>query len=240
MNRKKNIFFLKHRRLIVTSLVLLCLLGGFLGGSVVLQQQKKATCRNVVEVWQDVGHLLSQKQTGTLQLYHGFSSLHRYLFSNLLDGSLYEWRLLEQEGKLPQSPDTRYLSWSEQDQDKITQPQEGTNVVPVFLSITTSSTTFHDNPTELDYTHQVCNLEVDGRVLYTYQDGQLLWSGYTSQVTISSYVTDTPQDTKTEKQTFQGTSFGKFSGVQPVLDADLALGASRASSLTLDCGTQQP
>lgn len=237
---KRKFKMSNHKGITAVSLVVLVLLMVFLGGSVALQQQKKATCRNVMEVWQDVGHLLSQKQTGTLQLSHGFSSLHRYLFSNLLDGSLYEWRLLEQEGKLPQSPDTRYLSWSEQDQDKTTQPQEGTNVVPVLLTITTSSTTFHDNFTELDYTHQVDNLEVDGRVLYTYQDGQLLWSGYTSQVTISSYVTDTPQDTKTEKQTFQGTSFGHFSSLQPVLDADLTLGAGQDSAPTLDCGTLRP
>lgn len=240
MKGNTKTFFTRHKLFTAVSLVLLVLIVVFLSGSVVLQQKKKETCKNVVEVWQDVGHLLSQKQTGTLQLSHGFSSLHRYLFSNLLDGSLYEWRLLEQEGRLPRSPDTRYLSWSEQDQEKTTQPQEGTNVVPVLLTITTSSTTFHDNPTELDYTHQVNDVEVDGRVLYTQQDNKLLWSGYTSQVTISSYVTDSPQDTKTERQTFQGTSFGKFSGVEPVLDADLALGAGRNSSLTLDCGAQQP
>lgn len=237
---KRTFKMSNHKGITAVSLVLLVLIVVFLSGSVVLQQKKKETCKNVVEVWQDVGHLLSQKQTGTLQLSHGFSSLHLYLFSNLLDGSLYEWRLLEQEGRLPRSPDTRYLSWSEQDQERTTQPQEGTNVVPVLLTITTSSTTFHDNPTELDYTHQVNDVEVDGRVLYTQQDNKLLWSGYTSQVTISSYVTDSPQDTQTEQQTFQGTSFGKFSGVEPVLDADLALGAGWDSSLTLDCGAQQP
>lgn len=240
MKRKFKAFISGHKALTVVSLVLLALVVVLLSGGLVLQQQKKETCQNVVEVWQDVGHLLSQKQDGSLQLSHGVSSLHRYLFSNLLDGSLYEWRLLEEENRLPQSPDTCYLSWSEQDQAKDTQPQEGAHVVPVLLSISTSSTAFHDNSTELDYTHQVNAVEVDGRVLYSQQDGKLLWSGYTSKVTVSSYSTDSSQDTKTDQKSFQGTSFDEINGVLPVLDGDLTLGAGQNTSLTLDYGARQP
>lgn len=229
-----------HKGITAVCLVLLVLLLVFLASSVVIQQQKKKTCGSVVAVWQDVGHLLSQKQDGSLQLAHGFSSLHRYLFSNLLDASLYEWRWLEQEDRLPQSPDTCYLSWQSEGQEQQGQPQEGTNVIPVLLSISTSSTTFQDNPEELDYTHQVSNLEVDGRVLYTNQDGKLLWSGYTSKITIYSYVTDTPQDPQTSQQSWQGTTFGQISSISSVLACDLTLGADQATSVTLDYGALQP
>lgn len=229
-----------HKGITAVCLVLLVLLLVFLASSVVIQQQKKKTCGSVAEVWQDVGHLLSQKQDGSLQLAHGFSSLHRYLFSKLLDASLYEWRWLEQEDRLPQSPDTCYLSWQSEGQEQQGQPQEGTNVIPVLLSISTSSTTFQDNPEELDYTHQVSNLEVDGRVLYTNQDGKLLWSGYTSKITIYSYVTDTPQDPQTSQQSWQGTTFGQISSISSVLACGLTLGADQATSVTLDYGALQP
>lgn len=239
MNGSKKAWFSRHKRIACVSLVLLALMIAFLSGSIVLQQQKKETCENVVEVWQDVGHLLFQKQNGSLQLSHGFSALHRYLFSNLLDATLYEWRLLEDEDRLPQSPDTCYLSWQGKSQEQDAKPQEGSNVAPVLLSISTSSATFHDNPTELDYTHQISAVEVDGRVLYTRKNGKLLWSGYTSKVTISSYVTDTPQDTQTTQQSWQGTSFGPISNISSVLDCDLTLGTGRVTSLTLDYGAQQ-
>ena len=206
----KNAWFSEHKRIACVSLVLLSFILVFLSGSIVLQ------------------------------LSHGFASLQRYLFSNLLDASLYEWRLLEDEDRLPRSPDTCYLSWQGGSQEQQGQPQEGTNVVPVVLSISASSTTFHDNPTELDYTHQGNTVEVDGRVLYTYQDGKLLWSGYTSKVTLSSFVTDTPQDTQTTQQSWQGTSFGQISNLSPVLDYDLTRGAGRVASLVVDCGAQQP
>lgn len=240
MKENKKVWFSRHKGIACVSLVLLTLLLVFLSGSIVLQQQKKETCGNVVEVWQDVGHLLSQKQDGALQLSHGFSSLHRYFSSNLLDASLCEWRILEGNDRLPQSPDTCYLSWQGGNREQQAQPQEGTNVVPVYLSISTASTTFHDNAAELDYTHQVSTVEVDGRVLYTYQDGKLLWSGYTSKVTSSSFVTDTPQDTQTTQQSWQGTSFGQSSNISSVLDYDLTLGTGQAASLTLDYGAQQP
>lgn len=236
----KNAWFSGHKRIACVALVLLALMLVFLSGSVVLQQQKKETCQNVVEVWEDVGHLLSQKQDGALQLSHGFASLHRYLCSNLLDASLYEWRLLEGEDRLPRSPDTCYLSWQGGSQGQQGQPREGTNVVPVVLSISTAGTTFHDNPTELDYIHQGNTVEVDGRVLYTYQDGKLLWSGYTSKVTRSSFVTDTPQDTQTTQQSWQGASFGQISSISSELDCDLTRGAGRVASPVLDCGAQQP
>lgn len=240
MKGNKKAWFSRHKRRACVWLVLPALILVFLGGSIVLQQQKKETCGNVAEVWQDVGHLLSQKQDGVLQLSHGFSSLHRCLCSNLLDASLYEWRLLEDEDRLPQSPDTCYISWQGGSWQQQDQPQEGTNVVPVVLSISASDTTFHANPAELDYTHQVSTVEVDGRVLYTYQADKLLWSGYTSKVTISSFVTDTPKDTQTTQQSWQGSSFGSISNISPVLDDDLTLGTGQDTSLTLDCGAQQP
>ena len=238
MKENKSSWFSRHHCISCVFIVMLILLLVLMGGSILLQQQKKETCNNIAEVWQDVGHLLSQKQNGKLALSHGFSSLHRYLFSNLLDASLCEWRLLEDAGELPDSPDTRYLSWQSESREQ-TDPQEGMNAVPVLLSVSASSTAFHDNPTELDYTHQVRNVEVDGRVLYTCQNGNLLWSGYTSKVTIASFVTDTPQDTQTTQQSQQGTSFEQYRSIPAALDHNLTLGTGQAASITLDYGAKQ-
>lgn len=240
MNTNKNSWFSRHHHLTCISLVLLALILVFFSGSILLQQQKKETCGNITEVWQDVGHLLSQKQNGKLQLSHSVSSLHRYLFSNLLDASLYEWRLLNSEDQLPQAPDTCYLSWQVGNQTSQGQPQEGINAVPVLLTISTSSTSFRDNPVELDYILQVNLVEVDGRVLYTYQNGKLLWSGYTSKVTTSSFVTDTPQDTQTTQQSREGSSFEQITSISSVLNHNLTIRIGQSSSLTLDYGAQMP
>lgn len=217
----------------ILSAALLCLILLFLAGSLILQRQKRETCPTAADVWRDIGHLLSQK--GSEQLGHRLSSLRIYLSSNLLDGVLYEWRWLDEQGMLPEDPDSCYVGWGTSEADEAAPGQEGSYAVPTMLMVWSEETVFHNNPHTLDYTKQINTVDIDGRAVYSYEDGSLSWAGYTSQITFSSYVTEAGTGTETEKKTVQGALFDSVAG-SAWIPSDAALWVPRQGTLFFDPG----
>lgn len=231
--------FFNHRWLICLLIIVFSLALLFLVGSLIMQWQKRETCENIVDVWEDIGHLMFQTYDSNMDFVHNLNSVKVYFRSNLLDGILYEWRWLEKHELLPVTPTTKYISLENEEQDVAT-PQNGESYsVPMLLMIRTEETVFHDNPNTLDYTKTISTVDIDGKAIYSVKDGSLLWEGYTSEIKLSDYVIDSQNGTEREQESLKGEFFEAINDTYSIISSDLTMGVGCGDTLFLDFGVLQ-
>ena len=201
----------KGKRLIYLSIILLALVLLNLGLSVIMRWQKQETCESIADVWKDVGHLVSQKYDTDMDLIHNLSLVKIYFKSNLLDGILYEWRYIEKSGLLPPTAQTtKYISLD----------AEG------------------HNPNFFDYTKKISTVDVDGRAIYSVENGSLLWKGYTSEIVFSDCIIE-PQNRIENQKILKGEFYETVKAEYSSISSDIAIEDRCGDEIFLDLGILQ-
>lgn len=193
----------KHKQLICVLIIAFCFVFLLLAGSFVLQWQKQETCKNIIDVWADIGHLIFQESDANIDLWYNFSLVSIYFRSNLLDGILYEWRWLEKHDLFPMEPTTKYLCLDIERQENAAPQNDKYYSVPMLLIIRAEETIFHTNPNTLDYSKKISSVDIDGRAVYLARNDSLLWEGYTSEIVLSNYVIDSQNGSEKKSATIK-------------------------------------
>lgn len=229
----------KGKRLIYLSIILLALVLLNLGLSVILRWQKQETCESIADVWKDVGHLVSQKYDTDMDLIHNLSLVKIYFKSNLLDGILYEWRYIEKSGLLPPTAQTtKYISLDAEGQNN-SSPQNGESYsIPMVLIISAEETIFHNNPNFFDYTKKISTVDVDGRAIYSVENGSLLWKGYTSEIVFSDCIIE-PQNRIENQKILKGEFYETVKAEYSSISSDIAIEDRCGDEIFLDLGILQ-
>ena len=232
---------MKNRKKIIRNVALLiaavfCLL---LLASTALFNTKKQTCDTLADVWIDLYHLISQKDTDHLTLGENWSDVKIYLSSHLYDGALREWRLLDDKGFIPENcSDKQIYRFSHPTPiESNTNVAANKEVFPVALSFLSDSTEFYNNTADLDYTRTVETVVVIGQTLYVQKNESLLWDGYTSQVIVESHIIPANQPDTHNKIQFQGDFFNQYIRMESSLPVASILYAPTATNPSLDYGT---
>lgn len=180
--------------------------------NIAIFRAKKQTCDTLADVWVDLYHLISQKDTNHLTLGENWSDVKIYLSSHLYDGALREWRLLDAKGWIPENcSDKQIYQFSHPTPTKShTNIAADKEIFLVALSFLSDSTEFYNNTSDFDYTRTVETVVVVGKTLYATEKDSLRWDGYTSKVIVESHIIPANQEDTHTKTTFQGDSFDQY------------------------------
>lgn len=108
----------------------------------------------------------------------------------------------------------------------------------MVLIISAEETIFHNNPNFFDYTKKISTVDVDGRAIYSVENGSLLWKGYTSEIVFSDCIIE-PQNRIENQKILKGEFYETVKAEYSSISSDIAIEDRCGDEIFLDLGILQ-
>ena len=169
-----------------------------------LWQNKKNTCNNIWDVYEDIKIILTQRSHEGINIMHGMKTMGVYLTSNILDGTLYEWRLISETEVILEEIEIKHIEWEAAKRRFVAYnpgEKEASCVihekVHMFVK-TVNPTIFHKDSPTLDYTDKANYIDIIGYVLCPKNENTMF--GYCSDLKITYIEGDSKGSTIMDKE----------------------------------------
>lgn len=89
-----------------------------------------------------------------------------------------------------------------------------------------------------DYTKKISTVDVDGRAIYSVENGSLLWKGYTSEIVFSDCIIE-PQNRIENQKILKGEFYETVKAEYSSISSDIAIEDRCGDEIFLDLGILQ-